>query len=447
MKVFGRIVGLFLLVLTGIAHTTPYAVAQDPGSNLDRTATLSDLISYAYRENPSIVEARESWKAVVENYRLTTGYPDPELKFTYFHNPIETRLGPQDWTASLNQKIPFPGKLTQAGKVVEAEARVAHIKVDRTVKAVIASVRESFCELLYIRKAKRVVEQNLRLLKHLRKLSETGYARDRAALMDMVKAQSQLGQIRYDGILLEELELTEKTRMNGLLNREPDAGIGRLVEGGFQRVVFSLKGLYRLAEANQEEIRMARALVERAGARAELARYENLPDFNLGVFYSGIGEPDVPNKPSGSGSDSLGFQVGLSIPLWFEKNRGRVARAEAEIRKTQAAKEVSINEIRTKVHSLFFRLRNARRLIELYRDEMLPQAVQSMEIAETWYREGESSFSDFVETQAVYYNFQLSLARARADYGKYLARLEQLVGQTITKRPSTKKEKAQGEIK
>ncbi len=416
-----------------VVGLTPWSYAEEISSKLEQATTLSDLISYAYRENPSIVEARESWKVVVENYRLTTGYPDPELKFTYFHNPIETRLGPQDWTASLNQKIPFPGKLSQAGKVVEAEARVAHIKLDRTVKAVVASVRESFYELLYIRKAKKVVEQNLRLLEHLRKAGETAYAQDRAALMDMVKAQSQLGQIRYDGILLEELELTEKTRMNGFLNREPDARIGRLVDGGFQRVVFSLKGLYRLAEANQEEIRMARALVERADARAELARYENLPDFNLGVFYSGIGEPDVPYKPSGSGRDSVGFQVGVSIPLWFEKNRGRVARAQAEIRKTQAAKEVSINEIRTKVHNLFFRLRNARRLIELYRDDLLPQTVRAMEIAETWYREGESSFSDFVETQAVYYNFQLSLARARADYGKYLARLEQLVGQTITK--------------
>lgn len=416
-----------------VVGLTPWSYAEEISSKLEQATTLSDLISYAYRENPSIVEARESWKVVVENYRLTTGYPDPELKFTYFHNPIETRLGPQDWTASLNQKIPFPGKLSQAGKVVEAEARVAHIKLDRTVKAVVASVRESFYELLYIRKAKKVVEQNLRLLEHLRKAGETAYAQDRAALMDMVKAQSQLGQIRYDGILLEELELTEKTRMNGFLNREPDARIGRLVDGGFQRVVFSLKGLYRLAEANQEEIRMARALVERADARAELARYENLPDFNLGVFYSGIGEPDVPYKRSGSGRDSVGFQVGVSIPLWFEKNRGRVARAQAEIRKTQAAKEVSINEIRTKVHNLFFRLRNARRLIELYRDDLLPQTVRAMEIAETWYREGESSFSDFVETQAVYYNFQLSLARARADYGKYLARLEQLVGQTITK--------------
>jgi outer membrane protein TolC len=117
------------------------------------------------------------------------------------------------------------------------------------------------------------------------------------------------------------------------------------------------------------------------------------------------------------------------------------------MRRAKAVQTASINEIRTQVHQLFFRLANSRRLIELYKNDLLPQTTRSMEIAETWYREGEASFSDFVETQAVYYNFQLSLAKARADYGKYLARLEQLVGQTITKTSGTNKEKPQGEIK
>jgi len=418
--------------------------ANEPENRLADQVTVGDLISYSYRKNPSIVAAREGWKAVVEDYRLATGYPDPYLNLIYYPEPIESRLGPLDWSASLNQKIPFPGKLTQAGKVVEAEARVAHIKLDRTVKGVIASVRVSFYELLYIRTAKEVVAHNLTLLEHLRKVGETAYAKDRAALIDMVKAQSQFGQLRYDSILLDELELTEKTRLNGLLNRPPEAKIGRLLAEEFQPLVFDLKSLYRLAETNQDEIRIARALVEKAGAQVDLAWYENLPDFKLGVFYTAVGEPDVPERPSDSGRDSIGVQVGITIPLWFEKSRGRVGRARAEMRRAKAVQTASINEIRTQVHQLFFRLGNSRRLIELYKNDLLPQATRSMEIAETWYREGESSFSDFVETQAVYYNFQLSLARAKADYGKYLARLEQLVGQTITKTSGANKEKAKG---
>ena len=433
-----------LAIVLSMGLITP-GLSEDADPVLMGRVTVQNLIAYAYQKNPSIREVREGWRETVEQYRITTGYPDPEIKFIYFSEPIETRSGPQDWVASLNQKIPFPGKLSQAGKVVETEARVAHIKLDRTVKSVMASVRRSFHELLYIRTAKKVVAQNLRLLEHLRKTGETAYARDRAALMDMVKAQSQLGQIRYDGILLDELEQTEKTRLNGILNRAPNARIGKLVEEGFQPVVFSLKGLYKLAEANQEDLRIARALVERADARAELARYENLPDFNVGVSYSAIGQPDGSLRSEDSGKDGLGFQVGMTIPLWFDKNRGREARAEAGVRKAKAAREDSINEIRTRVHDLFFRLNNSKRLMVLYGDDLLPQAMNAMEIAETWYREGEASFSDFVETQSVYYNFQLSLARASADYGKVLASLEQLVGQTITKASSEKK--ARGEIK
>ena len=55
-----------------VVGLTPWSYAEEISSKLEQATTLSDLISYAYRENPSIVEARESWKVVVENYRLTT---------------------------------------------------------------------------------------------------------------------------------------------------------------------------------------------------------------------------------------------------------------------------------------------------------------------------------------------------------------------------------------
>jgi outer membrane protein TolC len=81
----------------------------------------------------------------------------------------------------------------------------------------------------------------------------------------------------------------------------------------------------------------------------------------------------------------------------------------------------------------------------LYRDELLPQASQSMEIAETWFRERQGSFSDFLETEATYYNFQLALARAKADYGKYLALSERVCGRSLTARSSDNGGKASGE--
>ena len=62
-------------------------------ARLTQTVTVADLVNYAYRENPSILSAKEAWKATVEKYRLAAGYPDPQFTATYFPEPIETRLG------------------------------------------------------------------------------------------------------------------------------------------------------------------------------------------------------------------------------------------------------------------------------------------------------------------------------------------------------------------
>ena len=261
--------------------------------SLTGTLRLADLIDQAYANNPSIQMAREAWKASVENYRVTTGYPDPQLMITWFPEPIETRLGPQDWNAQISQMIPFPGKLTKAGELVIADARIARLKLDMAVKETILAVQESYYELWYIRQAKTVTEHNARLLDHLRKISETAHADNRATLTDVVKAQSQSGQLQYDALLLEELEQTEMVRLNGLLNRPPESAVGRLETPVLAPLAADVETIYGLAEANQEDILMAQVGVDKGDTKVSLARFQNLPDFKVGLFYAGIGEPDV----------------------------------------------------------------------------------------------------------------------------------------------------------
>lgn len=436
--------GIIIVLIAGIvtagsisrlfAEEQPSTVPLD--ERLAHKVTIADLVSYAYMNNPSILAAKEAWKATVEKYRLEAGYPDPQFTATYFPEPIETRLGPQDWNLNLSQAIPFPGKLSKAGKVVEAEARIAKLDLDRAVRDVSVSIRESFYEFMYLREARQVTGKNIQLLDHLRKVAETAHAGDRATFFDVVKAQAQTGQLRYDILLLDELEMTEQTRLNGLLDRDPDARFGRLEAGKFEPLAYSIQEIYRLAEEHQEEIQIAKTQVEKAETKVDLARYQNLPEFKVGVTYSSIGKPDVPNPPSDEGRDAVGVQFGLTVPLWFGKNKSRVGRARAEMQQAKAIETLRINETQTKIRELHFRLENARRIMELYGKELLPQAAKSMEIAETWFRQGESSFSDYIETQAIWYNFQLAYARAQADYGKYLARLEGLVGQNLTRKGS-----------
>ena len=432
--IFSVMAVVFWLVPLSAAQAAETPDPKEIDQKITEGASISDLVSYAYRSNPSIQAARETWKGLVERYRAVTAFPDPQLLVTYFPEPIETRLGPQDWNLNLSQSIPFPGKLSKAGELVEADIQMARLELDKTVRDLVVKVRESYHELLYIQEAKRILALNRGLLDHLRKLAETGLAKERTTLYDVVKGQSQLAQLKYDDLLLEELAQTETTQLNSLLNRPPEAEL-RLRDGHSPKTLaYRIDELYRMAIQYQEEIQMAETQINKARVREGLAKYEYLPEFRLGFFYAGIGNPDVPVQPKDAGRDAVGVQFGLSIPLWFGKNSGRVEEARADIQRAQMLKQGQVNDTRAQIRNLYFRLQNAERLIRLYRDNLIPQATQSLEVAETWFREKEGTFSDLVETQAVYYNFQLSLARARADFGKYLARLERLVGRRLTEK-------------
>lgn len=435
-------ISLVITVLLSFFQFTPPASSEttqnavEPSvSSLESNVTLNILIDYAIQSNTKIVEAREAWKATIENRRIATGLPDPQLMFTYFPSPIETRLGPQDWNASLSQAIPYPGKLMKAGNIVDKDSEVARLNLDKSIRNTATNVKVAFYELSYVRNAQKVAAENFKLIEHLRKVGETVYSKDQAAFIDIVKAQSQAGQLQYDILLLNELELTEVTNLNSLLNRPPHATIGELVLPAVQPPVYTLSELYDLAKLNQEEIKMMDALVNKAEINVDLATDQRLPDFKVGVFYAGIGSPDVAQAPKNAGDDAFGVQFGLSIPIWIGKNNSKVNQARAEKARAVAAKKSQVNDTNSNIHSIYFRLQNALRLITLYNDNLLPQAANSMSMAETLFREKQTGFSDFIEAQSTWYNFNLAIARATADYGKYLARLEKLIGHRITEKP------------
>ncbi|MCA1787915.1 MAG: TolC family protein, partial [Desulfobacteraceae bacterium] len=144
-----------------------------------------------------------------------------------------------------------------------------------------------------------------------------------------------------------------------------------------QKVVYSLDEVYDLAMLHQEDILMAEEQVHKSEQAIQLTRLETLPSFRVGLFYAAIGDPDVATPPPDAGDDAMGVQFGMNLPLWFGKNKSRTAQALAEKEKAQAEKTDTANKVRAGISRLWFKLENAERLITLYENDLLPQAVAS----------------------------------------------------------------------
>ena len=132
----------------------------------------------------------------------------------------------------------------------------------------------------------------------------------------------------------------------------------------------------------------------------------------------GIGDPDVSSPPKDAGDDAFGIQFGVSIPLWYGKNKAKQLKALAMIQTKAAQKEEMINQTQTRIRTLYYKVRNAIRQEELYQKDLLPQAVRALEVSETWFREGQGPFSDILESQAAVYNFQLSPGKGPVRQGE-----------------------------
>ncbi len=194
---------------------------------------------------------------------------------------------------------------------------------------------------------------------------------------------------------------------------------------------YTLEKLYRLAMNNQQELNALDFDIEKYGKKIKLAKMDYLPNFKIGFDYIQVGDAEknlMGNVPDDNGQDAYGVNFGISIPLWFGKNNARLRQAKLERQAAIYEKKDLENKTVSQIKLIYFKLQNSDRLVKLYKESLIPQAVQSMQAAEVWYKQKQGSFSGLLEAQSIWLNFNLAQHRALTDYYQRIAQLEGLVG-------------------
>jgi outer membrane protein TolC len=415
----GAVVAAVLLLMTGGA-----ARAGAGGE-----VTLAGLEEEARRANPEIASAREAWRAATAAQGLETALPDPALAFRWWPGWGASEEPPDRYEVMLSQSFPPRGKRSAAGRRNVAAAHWARLELERTVRDTVRGVRESYHELRYLRRAREVAHANSGLLQRVIGAGETAYARGGASLNEVLRANAQKAQGEYDLVLLGELEAVETARLNALLGRPSESPVGPLAEEPFRPVTRSLEEVEALVLVHRQELLQAGLEEEKMRAEGEMARAEGRPEFMLGASY------EFTQAAEGKDAEGmLGLQAGFTFPLWSGKNRSRREVAAAGLDRARAMKEAQTNETRTMLRENWYRLRNAQRLVALYRGQLLPEALRALSAAEARLGSGVGTIGELAEVQAFWYSAGLAEARAEADHGRALAWLEAQAGQRLGER-------------
>ncbi len=427
---------LFLSIIL-LAVSYGYSTASDVavGDTGRGRVTLNEFIRIGLENNPGIKAKRLAWRSTIERYPQAKALEDPVLVYTQPFTEVETRLGPINRSIMLSQKLPFPGKLKLKGEIVNKETDIARIALDKAARDLVLDIKKAYFELYYIDKAKKLADEKIKVFEHFTKAEMNNYSVGVARFSDVVSAETHYADAKYDLILFVELRRAAASRLNTLLNRDPEERIASVTAPQVEKDKTALNEYYRLIKEN-ESILAADLAIKREGLKEKLSTYTYKPNFMVGLKYTEIGDPGISGLSDG-GKDAVAVTFGMSIPLWSRKNRAVREEARLERIVSERNRESLEDGLNAKVKRAYIDMRSNYQLVKLYSDSLIPKADKLIDTVRIMYTNGNGSISDLFEPRVMLIDFKLAYHRAVSNYLKNRAELERLTAGFVLKEVAT----------
>ncbi|MGR3296122.1 MAG: TolC family protein [Candidatus Bathyanammoxibius sp.] len=426
-KFFDLQVLSLLLACAVITSASVSAAEEEALESQEPPLSLSWVVEEATSRNPDIRASLNRWAASQEAIDGAKSLDDPRLGFQLRNakNPVQVEDGWQRYRrmGSVSQKIPFPGKLRLRGEIASDISEMSKKDWEETIRIITALAKTAYYDLHYINKAIDINEGNRALLENFAKTAETRYRVGKAPQRDVLAAQVELAKIINDLQVLGEEKRTAETRINTLLNRDPEASLGRPEDYTPHKLTVNLDDVEDLAVKNRPELKKFNLAVKRNKSVHKLAKKDlYFPDPVVGLHY----------MQSDSVADSWRSQVGINVPWIWGKHRAKVRETRQSVKAAQADYQAVQNAVLFEVKDFWIKTINAQSTAKIYSENVIPLAEQSLKAALAEYKTGKIDFLTLIDSERTMLDAQLEYYKATTAFETNLAELERAVGVPLT---------------
>jgi outer membrane protein TolC len=436
-----QILPVLLAVSTLIGHAygrEGRKAINPPGGNL----SLSEVIAAVLEHNPMIQSARAKWIAARERIPQAGAWEDLKVGTNivlgrFVSVPANAFT---DQMVSVEQMIPLSGKNRSKERAAAAEALGAFEEARRQELDVIAKAKASYYQIA-----------NLYQLLDINKADEASLVQS----LDATRAKFEVGTQTQADLLLadnERQKIIEARRdleqklsdgesaLNVLMNRDPFAPLGRPADNEEGSLPAPAERLRQLVLTNRPEVREAQAKVTMAKAKLELAKREWIPDPTVSL------EAERYNAASQFVSQ-VGGGVSINIP-WLNGKKYRAEEREAQSELSAAVSDVlsAQTEALGLLRNQLEKIETLHHHIELYRDNLLPTAHQTVASYQADYETDKATLLILLSSQRNLRDLETMYYQDLSDYRVALAELESLVGLNL-KTSETGKSNATGKMR
>ncbi|MHC4158725.1 MAG: TolC family protein [Planctomycetota bacterium] len=413
---------------TMVRETIPDA----PGlSELTENSGLSDYLAYATLNNPGLEAAFNRWKAAIERVPQVKSLPDPRFTYRYFIEQVETRVGAQKQAFGIAQMFPWFGKLGLRGDAAGEAAHAARQRYEAVKLKLFFQVKDAYYEYYYLWRAIGIVEENIQLVKNFESVARTRYKAATGKHPDVIRAQVELGKLEDRLKTLQDLQGPIVAKLNAALNRPTEASLPWPKHIKEESVPLTDHQLLQWMADSNPVLKALEYDIARSRTKIDIAKKDYYPDITFGVDFIDTSDSISATPPSDSGQDPIIALFSINLPIWRERLDAALREARHNHRAAVHDKTQKLNTLNTQLKLALYLFRDGERKIDLYRDTLLPKAVESVKANQASFRAGGNTFLDLIDAQRVMLEFELSYERALSNHAQRLAELEMLVGRQI----------------
>jgi len=398
--------------------------------------TPAAYLALALDHSASVRSAWERWQAAEQRVAVARGLPEPTLSFGAFVQSVETRAGPQLGKVSLQQTVPWPGRLAAASDGATAEARAARMGFEAEVLAVRSRVLDRYWALWLLRANRDVHVDHLAVLDDLSTTVRARVEVGKASLADLQQVDLSRARLAEDIASMEAAEHAAMAGLRaalGLRSAEllptpvapPDATLPTE-----ERALLVARVLAHPVQAQ------AQARVEGAEAGLRGSRAQRLPSFAVGADYIIIGPAEMPDVED-DGKDAIAVGVGLQLPIWQRRYAQGIQAAEATTRAAQADARGRADAAVAQLDTVFAEVRDQARRLRITEGTLLPQAEATYAALLGSWAVGEASVAQVLLAERDLLQLRIDSDRARVAHARAWAALDSLCGVELPRRPAT----------
>ncbi|MDF9799116.1 cobalt-zinc-cadmium efflux system outer membrane protein [Catalinimonas alkaloidigena] len=366
--------------------------------------TVEEVLRAVEQNNPTLQARRQYVEAQALSFKTDIYLPNPMLAFEYLPGTPAEAGTQKDLTVS--QAFDFPSVYFRKKDLAEAQINQLSFVLDSLRQQVLLEAKLLCLELIYARKQQAVFNQRLSNAEQLVRDYGRRLAQGNANILEVNKAKLLRLNLNNELIVLESqiVQMTEKlTALNGgeemLFTADNYPEMDNIPE---------FEVLEPLTEANDPTLNYYEQQQEVSQEQLSVNRALVLPSFQAGYRYQAI-----------LGQQYNGFMAGISIPLWEDKNKIKLAQAQINWSNQAVARERT--EHLYTIRRLYEKQQTLQNTLQEY--EGLLSELNNTALLEKALRLGEISSIEFFMEIMYFYEAEDKYLRLENEYQQAVAEL------------------------